>query len=192
MRNLNILLFVASIAALFLCRDGSYLSLVILELVAAVIAVTNRDKPEIFIPLLILMFSKIVDVALCDVFLFTETIKWYLTGAIVLDGLTYYAMLKFYNNHTLLAAAGCSLPPRRIKQVEFIGYVLLANIAYNALVMAELLGRAAGIDYLAGTLFFYSHQTTAMISLKFLMLLAIWSMTLDAWAVRKLNRHQMV
>jgi hypothetical protein len=189
---LNIILFLVSIVALFVCREVPYLPVIVLELAAAFIAVANRDKPEIFVPLLILMFSKIIDVLMFDTLNTKYAVQWYLMGSLFLDAITYWVLLNFYSHPKMWLAAGCSLAPRRIPQVEFMGYVLLTNIVYNALVLAEVMAYKWEIYHPIAAPFFYSHQTTAMISLKFLMLLAIWSMTLDAYAVRKMNRHQMV
>lgn len=180
---MHIVLFTLSFFALWTFRGHDVVSLYLFELCALYIAITHQRQRELLPPLAIIIGFKLASLPLWFLLFSEKTISLYLVSIIGYNLLLASVLIKFYLHDSLRQLFKVATPRRKIPQVLAMASILAFAAGHLGLVLVEVRIYAYDPTIFEGVPFFYKTYEAASLSIKALLLLAIWSMCLDSYFV---------
>ena len=178
--------FVVSVMLIYYFRHNTVVSMLAPELIALYVALVNLNRKEILPPLFIIVLYKLVefpislavfsraDVLICILISFDLALAW--------------CLYKYHRADWIRGMFRVSQPveKRYVPQVTATATLLLIGCLHYAIVLAEFLYTVHVSPPAAGEVpFFYRTFPEFRSHFKVILVLAIWSMMLDAIWVRK-------
>lgn len=161
----------------------AYITMFLTEAIVLYIALTHRSRRELLPALSVIVVCKSIGLPLFMAFYSADTVAIYFETIILYNLVLMVCLVKGYRSSHLRWIFKVDTPSRKIPQVLAIVWVLGLGVIFHMLVLAEVKIHEFDPDFFTGVPFFYGNYDTIALTLKLLLLLAVWSMCLDSYYV---------
>lgn len=181
----HITVFALSIFLMFYSslKDFVYVNMVLMEVIVLYIAITHRTRRELLPALFILVTCKLIALPVFISYYSSKTVHTYTEFIILYNLVVMFCLVKFYRSNRLRVFLGVVTPSRKIPQVFALVWVFGLSTVQHLMVLAEVLIYKFDPTFFVGVPFFYGNYDPIALTLKLLLLLAVWSMCLDSYFV---------